>query len=210
MPRCSKYYLAKKKKRIKEELDERRLGRRRREAEVEALTDEEVLSGEHNKTSKYTAIKRAERGNPPTATFQKLKNMSVAQYLILTGKVTGKNDKEIAEQLDCHVSTVQRERKKLQSSDWVQDVVVKVLDLADIWVESMRVNLLQGNPIVTIAYGRGIGALKDKHEITHKVDRKEQQKKFVEQMESTLGLKAKQQVEDTLDIDLEKDVVDEQ
>jgi len=159
--------------------------------------ESEPKNKEGRQYSRYALLKKRAYKNQASATFKKFKDMSVAQYLILSGKVTGKSDEEIAKQLDCHVTTVQKHKKDLQKSEWMQDVVLKVLDMADLWVESLRVNLLHGNPIVTIAYGKGLGVFVDKHEVTQKIDRQKQKEKFVEQVEGTLG------------IDLEKDIVKE-
>jgi len=80
--------------------------------------------------------------------------------------------------------------------------------MADLGVESLRWNLLDGNPIVTIAYMKGLGIFKERHEVTHMVDKAKQQEKFKNQMEKTLGLEMKKQLEE-IGVDTEK-VKDEQ
>lgn len=142
-------------------------------------------------------------------TFRRWKKLTVVQYLIMAGKIQGKSDAEIAKQLDCHTATVARERKKFQGTEWIKEVTTTVLDLWPLFIESLRVNALEANPIVTIAYFKGMGVFKDKQEVAITVDKKTQQEKFKRQIEGTLGIEAKKQLAEA-GIDPEKEVKKEE
>jgi hypothetical protein len=146
--------------------------------------------------------------NQASKTFKSLKSMNVAQYLILSGKISGKSDAEIARQLDCHECTVKRERQKLQSSEWMTTIMLNVLDLAPLFVESLRTLALKGDAFTTVSYFKGMGLFKDKHEITHKADPATQQKKFADRLDKTLGVKAKEQLQG-IGVDVDKPPVED-
>jgi len=176
------------------------------EKEWQKLADEvkpTIKKGRPRKISKYNALQRQEIGKQASKTFKKFKNMSVVQYLIMSGKILGKTDKEIAEKLDCHRNTISNERRKLESEEWYKDIGLGVLDMAPLGLEALRVNLMQANPIVTIAFFKGLGIWTDKHEVQHKSDPATLKKKFAERVEATLGLKAKEQLE-KMGVDLKK------
>jgi hypothetical protein len=159
---------------------------------------------EPEKKSKYMRLRKQEYNNQATKFFKRLKGMKLIGYLIMCGKLKGQSDAEIAEELQCHESTISRHKKELQDSAFMDDIGLKVLDLANLGVEALRVNLIECNPFVTVKYMEGMGIWKKSHIIQHKSDPKTVQKKMAKQLEDTLGLKAQEQLNQS-GVDTEKE-----
>lgn len=156
------------------------------EETFESLAEEvpEIIRAEsekkHRGLAKYPTLNRR---------LAKLKKLNVLEWLIMAARIKGLPDTEIAKMIGCHPATVRRHGKKIASEDWVAETSQDLMALKPLFVESMRTLALKSDAYATVAFMKGMGVLTDKMEHTLKVDKGEQQKKFAERMEGTLGLK---------------------
>ena len=134
----------------------------------------------HQGRAKYPTLNRR---------LAQLKKLNVLEWLIMAARIKGLPDNKIAEMIGCCPSTIRRHGKKMASEDWIVETSQDLMALKPLFVESMRTLAFKSDAYATVAYFKGLGTLTDKMEHTLKVDKSEQQKKFAERMEGTLGLK---------------------
>lgn len=137
-------------------------------------------------------IKKKSQGSKLNGTLntrlRKLKKLNVLHWLIMVGRIKGLKDYQIARMIGCHPQTIRDHGKKIGQEEWLQDMTEDMMDLAPLFRESMRMLLLNADAFATISFGKGMGILKEKSEITVKPDKEDQQKKYYERMKETLGL----------------------
>lgn len=155
------------------------------------------------KYSKITKIQKDVLDRQTKGIFAKWKGLNAAQMLIFLGKAKGKSDEAISKELGCAPCTVTRERRKYEKSDWFEDMVGGVLDLGPLWLSAMRFLLMKPDAYATVMYGKGTGLLRDRTEVTYKVEKQAMQEKFKERVNKLLGVKAKEQLAE-IGVDLEK------
>jgi len=134
----------------------------------------------HKGQAKYPTLNRR---------LAKLKKLNVLEWLIMAGRIKGYPDTKIAQMIGCTPPTIRRHGKKIASEDWIIETSQDLMAMKPLFVESMRTLALNSDAYTTVAYMKGMGVLTDKMEHTLKLDKGEQQKKFAERMEGTLGLK---------------------
>jgi len=118
----------------------------------------------------------------------KMKQLNVLNWIVLTGKMRGMSDQAIAEKLGCCTDTVARHKRKIQKSEWLETVTSDLMDLEPLFRESLKVLALKADAYTTVKFYEGIGGFKPRQEVTVKVDKDEQIKRFADQIEKVLGV----------------------
>lgn len=119
----------------------------------------------------------------------KMKKLNVFNWLIMLGKMKGWSDRKLAQELHCSECTIANTRRKIQQSDWLEDVRQNLMALEPLFRQSLKVNALNADAYTTVAFYKGTGGFTDKHEHTFKVDKADQANKLVGDMEKILGIK---------------------
>lgn len=155
--------------------------------------------GRPRKISKIHALAHRDM----TQALAKWKGFTAIQLMILEMKMQGKSDKEIAEVMDCNISTVTRNRRKYEKGAWFQSITDTMIDFLPLAKMSLKKLLYEGNPIVTIAFFKGMGVWKDRHDVHHKADPEKIKADFIKRARGTLGIEAKAQLKE-MGVDVDK------
>lgn|GEM_PF-7042350 len=170
----------------KEKPEKKKVGRPRMMSKIHALSDRDL-----------------------TQRLDKWKGFTAVQLMILEMKIANKSDKEIAEAMQCHPDTIKRHRHKYEKGVWFQEIGDTMVDFLPLAKMSLKKLLYEGNPIVTIAFFKGMGVWKDRHDIHHTADPKKLQADFVKRARGTLGIEAKEQLKE-MGMDVDKPVEGEE
>ena len=119
--------------------------------------------------------------------LERLKGLKAIHSIIALGKIQGKSDKQIAEEVGCCEKTIQRERHKLQNSEYIKQAFCDLWDLLPLMNSGLKYNAMVGNPFTIVKFYEGMGIWNKHQEINVKITKEAQQKKFVENMKNAFG-----------------------